>query len=92
MSRCTQNMGFGSHNPVNEEELSFLECRPYGSSGMFDECPLYEYVNASVEVIYQEFIQFSPWSSGPMECHAYRRVSDGRLFSFWTKEEADRLD
>ena len=89
--RCTHDMGFGTHNPINQEELVFLECRKYAKSGMFDEFPMYEYVNASGEVVYQEFIQFCPWSSGPMECHAYKRMSDGQLFSYWTQEEVDVL-
>ncbi len=89
--RCTQNMGYGSHNPIDEEELSYLTPREYGRSGMYDDTPLFEYLNASGEVIYQEFIQFSPWSSGPMECHAFKRISDGKLFSFWMQREVDQL-
>lgn len=92
MSRQTHDMGFGQNNPVSHEELCWLTAREYDFCGMFDEQPMFEYVNASGEVIYQEFIQFAPWSSGPMECHALRRVSDGRLFSFWTQEEVDNLD
>jgi len=85
--RCTQDMGFGSHSPINQEELSYLTRRQYDICGMFDECSLNEYLNANGEVIYREFIQFCPWSSGPMEHYAYRRVVDGKLFSYWKKNE-----
>lgn len=86
--RCTQEIGFGSHNPINQEELDNLSEREYTRDGMFEEIPLFEYTFNETP-IYRQIVQFSPWSSGPMLHYAYKRISDGELFSFWTQEESN---
>jgi hypothetical protein len=83
--RCTQIVGFGSNNPINEEELSYLHKKEYSSDGMFDEIPLHEYYFNETP-LYREIVQASPWSSGPMLHFAYKR-NDGVLFNFWKKEK-----
>ena len=88
MSRCTQDFGFGTNNPINQEELENLECVEYAREGMFDDCPLFEY-RFGDKVIYYEVVQYSPWSSGPMLFKAFKRVLDQKMFSYWTPKDAN---
>jgi hypothetical protein len=80
-------MGFGDNNLISEEELAHLNKEKCATYGMFDELELYKYLTNEGEIIYREVVQFEPWSSGPMCFLAFERVSDGKLFSFWTEEE-----
>ena len=84
--RCTQIIGFGSHNPIPEEEFVYLEEKEYVRDGMFNEIPLHEYIFNKTP-IYRMIVQASPWSSGPMLHFAYKRVSDGALFNYWKDDE-----
>jgi len=73
MSRSTQVIGPGPNNPINEEELQWLEAVEYERHGMFDDHPLFVY-RFGDQIIYQEVVHWSPWSSGPMLHTAYLLV------------------
>lgn len=57
-----------------------------GNCGMFDDVPILRY-NLKDGRTADEFLQYSPWSSGPMLFFALV-VSDGTVFR-WTKEDAE---
>lgn len=94
--RCTQPMGFGTHNPL---DIPIHNCSTCGQSlprkltvyaydGMFDEFPLHEFeVNGET---YREVVQEAPWSSGPMLFLCYERVKDGMRFNYWHQDEIDK--
>ena len=82
--RCTQIIGFGSHDPIN---LEHLNGKVYAYDGMFDEFPLYEYEDNATNETYRTIVQYSPWSSGPMLHLAIKRMSDDKLFNYWEESE-----
>jgi hypothetical protein len=86
--RCTQDMGYGKHNPIDEEELKYLEWEKYDTAGMFEDRPLFQGCFNGIP-IYREIVQYEVWSSGPMLYMAYQRIADNELLSYWTKEEVD---
>lgn len=78
--RTTQFIGH------TDEVLNFLEtCIKIKNIdtvyGMFDESikDLYEYVDPSTNQTWEEFVQFCPWSSGPMIFLAIRNKQTGKI-------------
>lgn len=85
----------GTEEPFDRsEEKNLIKYEKTGKKyGMFGECDFYKYLTPEGE-IYYEYVQESPWESGPVIFLALKD-KDGNVVeeSLWTNEEmSDYLD
>ena len=90
MSRSTQLIGHT--NAALDFITNLEEVNIIGEViGMFGESvyTLHEYFNNKNGETYKEFIQFSPWSSGPMIFLALKNIRTGEILG-WKEDDSVR--